>query len=106
MTNSRRKGHDFERYICKKLRDLFPKVERTQEGDSLDRAGVDIRGAGQFRVQAKRGRAYSSINKIQEVQVEGIPILWTKGDNLKPVVCMYEDDFINLLSEKANDGND
>ena len=100
MVNSRTKGHSYERHIVKQLREIFPDCERSQEGDSLDRAGVDLRGTGNLNIQAKRGRNYAPITKIEEVKVtDGIPVLWTKGDRKREVVAMYADDFVKILKD-------
>ena len=44
---------------------------------------------------------YAPINKIEEVQClkTEMPALITKGDNKKPVVCLYMDDFIKILDD-------
>lgn len=100
MINSRRKGHQYERDIIKKLRGVFPDIERVKCGDNLDMSGVDFRGTGQLRIQAKRNRAYAPICKIKEIRVpDGIHILWTKGDKERDVVCLYADDFIKILED-------
>lgn len=98
--NARRKGLQYEREVVSLLKSVFMDCERTQEGDSLDRAGVDIRGTGSLRVQCKRGRGYAPINKIEEVRCShGIPVLWTKADRKRSVVCLYEDDFLRIIKD-------
>jgi len=100
--NGRTKGHGFERYIVNKLKQFFPNAERVKCGDSLDLKGVDIRGAGRLHIQAKRNRNYAPIGKIEEIKTEGgIPILWTKGDRRRPIVCMYEDDFLEIINNNG-----
>jgi len=97
---ARTKGHQFEREVVKKLRPIFRDVERVKCGDSLDLNGVDIRSTGSLRIQCKRNKKYAPIGKIEEVKCDdGIPILWTKGDFKRPVVCMYEDDFLKIIQD-------
>lgn len=95
----RRKGHDFERELVRLLRPVFGDIERVKAGDRLDLQGVDLRGTGRLRFQAKRNRAYCSIRKIEEVRAEGIPVLVTKGDKLRAVACLYLDDLIEILQD-------
>lgn len=65
----------------------------------MDAEGVDILDVGIFLPQCKRGRDYANPNKIKEVRSDdGIPLLFTKGDRKKSMVCMYEEHFWYLLS--------
>lgn len=100
MVNSRRKGHQYEREICTLLRPVYPDCERTQEGDSLDRAGVDIRGTGGLLVQCKRGRGYASARVLKEITVSGgVPVVITRADNERSVAMLYADDLIRILED-------
>jgi hypothetical protein len=56
MSNAaRRKGHDFERLVAKKLRDFFPSAATSRyKSRSLDDAGVDIADVP-FYIQCKSG---------------------------------------------------
>ena len=97
---SRTKGHSFERHIVNKIKHLFPDIERVKAGDRLDLSGVDFRGSGRLLIQAKRNKSYASIRKIQEIKpTNGIPVLWTKGDREREIVCLYADDFIKILED-------
>lgn len=98
--NSRTKGHGYERECVKEFRKVFGDCERTQEGDSLDRAGVDLKGTGRLRVQCKRGRKYAPITKIKEITVSnGIHCLVTKGDRERSTITLYLEDFLELISD-------
>ena len=99
MVNSRRKGHQYERETCALLRPVYPDCERTQEGDSLDRAGVDIRGTGSLAIQCKRGRGYASARVLKEITAPGIPVLITRADNERSVAMLYADDLIRILQD-------
>ena len=97
---SRNKGLNFEREIAKTFRKIFPNAERAIVGSSLDNAGVDIRGAGSLRIQAKRNKQYCPISKIEEVKLsDGIPLLVTKADFKRPVACLYLEDFIKIIED-------
>ena len=96
---SRRKGHQFERDIANKLKEIYPQARRHLEFHKDDASlGIDLINTGDFGIQCKAYARYAPINKIEEVN-HGIPVLITKGNNLKPVVCMYLDDWINLVKE-------
>ncbi len=99
MINSRNKGHSYEREVVRLLRRVFDTCERSQEGSSFDRNGVDIIGTGSLRIQCKRGRKYAPISKIDEIKIEGISVLWTKGDRKKDVVCLYAEDFLKIIQD-------
>jgi hypothetical protein len=98
---NRRKGHQFERECAIKLRPLYPDAKRHLENQFSEALGFDLDGTGPFRFQCKAYVNYAPIAKIKEVQhnKDQIPGLITKGDGLKPVVCLYLDDFIKLLGD-------
>ena len=95
---SRTKGHNWEREVAKRFREHgFPLAERKLEYQISECTGVDITNTGAFKVQCKRYKDYCPISKIEEVKETGIPILITKGDRKPAVVCMYIDDFFELI---------
>lgn len=96
--NVRKKGHDFEREVCNSLRHIFPNVERSQEGSSLDQNGVDIQSTNPFLFQCKRNRGYASVNTINEIKIkDGIPVLLTRADKCKAMAVLPFSDLINLI---------
>lgn len=97
----RQKGLNFERDLAKSLRHIFPDVERQLEFQSSQAKGVDLRGTEPYLIQCKRSRKYASITKIEEVvpQKGKIPVLVSKGDNLKAVAVLYLEDFILMLEK-------
>lgn len=99
MVNSRNKGHGFERWVADKLKEIFPKARRKLEYHKDDCTGVDLLNTEPYLIQCKAYKTYAPINKIEEIQGEGVRLLITKGDRKKPVVCLYLDDFINILGE-------
>ena len=96
---SRDKGLNYEREIARKLKHIFPDVKRHLEFQYQECDGYDLDNTGKFKIQCKRLKKYTSISKIEEVQAKPgeIPALITKGDRKKDVVCLYLQDFINLL---------
>jgi hypothetical protein len=94
---SRKKGHSYERIIAQKLRKVYPRARRLleyQEG-----VGHDIERVGPFKIQCKRYKDYAPISKIKEVKGDGVHCLVTRGDREKDVICLYLDDFINILEQ-------
>ena len=95
----RAKGHSFERAVANKLRHIYPDVRRHLEYHKEDAdKGIDLINTGKYGIQCKAYKNYAPINKIEEVK-DGIPVLVTKGNNKRPVACMYLDDYIDLLTE-------
>ena len=93
----RSKGHGYEREIAKAFRELYPGCERYLN-DVYGGKGIDVI-AGPYKIQCKRGRNYSPVNKLEEVNYGNgdIPLLATRGDKKKTVVCLYIEDFIERL---------
>lgn len=100
---SRTKGHSFERWCANKFKKFFPNARRHLEYHSADANGIDLVDTGSFRVQCKRSKNYASFNMIKQVEIDpiegGIPLLISKADRCEPMVAMYFDDFLRLLSE-------
>ena len=99
MINSRRKGHSFERDLCRVLRSVFPDIERSLEGSMADQNGVDLMNTGNLAIQAKRGRKYAPLNKIEEVKSDKIAVLITRGDQKKAMACLYLEDFLKIIQD-------
>lgn len=99
---ARRKGHQFERDVVNKLKDIFTKARRRLEYQAdVAEDGVDIDNTGEFCFQLKRLKKYASINAIKEIKREGIHVLVTKGDNEREVAVMYLDDFLVLIKQRG-----
>ncbi len=99
---SRTKGHSFERQIAKLLRVVWPGCRRHLEYHDEAANGVDLVNTGRYRVQCKRGRKYSNLLAIEEVQADEmfgeIPVLITQGDHKRILVALPLDEFISLIS--------
>lgn len=100
---SRTKGHSFERETAIALRLVFPAARRHLEYQDCEANGVDLVETGHYRVQCKRGRKYASLSAIKEVTADElmgeVPVLVTKGDGERPLVCMPLEEFIRLLKK-------
>jgi hypothetical protein len=100
---SRTKGHNFEREIAKLLRLVFPEARRHLEYQDAEANGVDLVNTGNYKIQCKRGQRYACLTAINEVQCDEflgeVPILVTKGDNSRTLVCLPIEEFIRLISK-------
>lgn len=97
---SRRKGHNFERDVARKLSAIFPTARRHLEYQDGENNGVDITNTGNLLVQCKKKKNYAPINSINEIKPnKGIPILITAGDRLEPMVVISMANFISILND-------
>jgi hypothetical protein len=101
---SRRKGHQFERDIANKLKEIWPNARRHLENHEDDaKEGKDLLGTGDFKFQLKRLKRYAPINCIDELKVDrllgDVPILITAGNNLEAMAVMPFDDLVWLLKK-------
>lgn len=100
---SRTKGHSYEREIAKRLREegLYPEAKRHLEVQRSECKGYDLDNTPPFKIQCKRNKKYAPITKLEEpvpdLEEGEVPLLITKGDRQRDVVCLYLDDFIELL---------
>ncbi len=104
--NSKKKGNAYELDCLHKWQDIFPEAVTARFGDrSEDAKGHDLINTEQFKVQCKRGRKYRNPNVLEDIEVEEgeVPILMTRADRKKTVVCMYESDFFDLLRSYYED---
>jgi hypothetical protein len=101
---SRRKGHQFERWVAEQFRKTYPEARRQLEYHADDAKGIDITNVGAYRPQCKRGRRYASLTAIEEIQIcpieGGVPVLITKGDDKEPLACMPFKHFLWLVAER------
>jgi len=97
----RTKGHAFERWCAIQFQKVFPLAKRHLEYQMEEVQGIDLDNTGEYKVQCKRGKRYSSLSSIKEVQLcpidGGVPVLVTKGDHETPLACLPLSDFLKLL---------
>lgn len=110
-TTSRRKGHDFERWVARRLREEFPgrNVQRgiQTRGGGAEAADVVVEG-WDFHVECKVGKkpnVRAALKQALSDAKEGkTPIAVIKDDRQKPFITMMLDDFLAVYSEGYNAG--
>ena len=96
----RRKGHDFERKIARRFRELFPESKRgfQTRGGTAEEPDVI---AGPFAIECKHGKR-PNIRAAYE-QARSAPGVWpiaiTRKDRDVVLVTMGFDDFFDLIAE-------
>lgn len=97
----RKKGHQFERDIAIKFREIFPGARRHLEYQDGECFGVDLAKTDPYKVQCKKLAQYASVNTIFEVQCDemlgDVPVLVTAGDNKPAMAVIPLDEFLRLL---------
>lgn len=101
----RTKGHSFERWVASEMRKIFPGAKRHLEYQTDEAAkGIDLDGCGDYKIQCKRGRKYSSLSAIEQVKLDpiesGVKVLVTKGDHKEPLACIPFSHFIKLIKNE------
>ena len=90
--SARRKGHQFERDVAIKLREIFPAAKRQLEYQIDDCVGVDIANTGRYKIQCKKLKKYAPITAIDEIKCDehlgDIPVLITAGDKQRAVAVL------------------
>lgn len=91
----------FEREIARALRPIFPEARRHLEYQDAEANGVDLVNTGPYKIQCKRGRQYSPISALKEVQICGsdVPVLITAADNEPALVVLPLVEWLRLLGE-------
>ena len=102
--NCRTKGHEFERAMAERLRDIWPDCYTTRfKGSSwLDHCGVDLVGTPGFNFQLKateRTPAYHDILKLMPAG-QNKNIIIHKRNNRGCVVVIRLDDFLELIKHE------
>lgn len=101
----RLKGHNFERYIARIFREIYPSSKRHLEYQSDEaEEGVDV-CAGPFIIQCKRKKKYSAISALYEIndKESKISVLATKGDRTEPVIVLSLKNFMRIIKGELND---
>ena len=98
---SRTKGHGYERTVANDLKPIFPKAKRHLEYQSQEaEAGQDLDNTKPFLIQTKRYHKYVNPSKIEEIKpIPGqYQVLITKADHKPAIVCMYYEDWKEILN--------
>lgn len=108
MTNSRRKGHSYERELAARLRDIgFPEAARHLEYQDDEAAdGRDLKGTQPFAIQAKHWATNPPISAIEQVAPSDeypIPVAFLKRTQAKgkpglEVMVIHADIGLEILS--------
>lgn len=101
--NSRTKGHDFERAMADKLREIWPECYTTRFKGTLwqDHCGIDLVGTPGYNVQLKameRAPAYHDILDYMP-KGENTNIVIHKRNRKGSVVVMKLEDFLTLIKQ-------
>ena len=106
---ARRKGHNFERLIRKRLLPIYPKCQTSRyESKMLDDRGIDITHTYPFAFQLKAVEKGVNPQKIlSEMIIEKgeMPVLVHKKKGYRPIATMWFDDWLEnttkLVVEKV-----
>jgi len=95
---ARRKGHNFERLIRKRLLPIYPKCQTTRYASKmLDDNGIDLFGTYPFAFQLKaveRGVNPQKILSEMILEKGDIPVLVHKKKGYRPIATMWFDDWL------------
>lgn len=108
MINSRDKGKRFELKIAKVWMRLFGgEVERTSYASKkLDDMGVDLTNTDPFNIQCKAVESSMNYHQILErmPHEHNINLVIHKRNHQPPVVALYLEDFLELLTAMKREG--
>ena len=100
---ARRKGHNFERLIRKRLLPLFPKCQTSRYASKmLDDNGIDLFGTYPFAFQLKaveRGVNPQKILSEMIIEKDEYAKLIHKKKGYRPTVTMWFDDWLELTEK-------
>lgn len=102
MTNSRRKGADYEREIARKLREYGYNARRGQQYSGLN-GDADVIGLDGIHIECKRTEKtdlYSWIAQANRDAREGeLPVVLHRKNNCKTLAIMEMDTFMQLYGD-------
>lgn len=103
--NVRQKGHSFERYVARLMQFIgYEKAHRQLEFQINNAHGIDIAETGLYKIQCKKTKKYvpmSTINEVKVMSPNDIPVLIAAGDSEPPLVTMFLEDWLELVSSSA-----
>lgn len=98
--SQRRKGHNYEREVARRFREIFPEAKRGYQTRGGSAEQCDIEGVP-FRLECKHHKGNPSIPaalKQAEKKPGSLPALAvTKRTRGVEIASMYLDDFLELL---------
>lgn len=102
--NNRRKGHDFERYIAVRLRDIDGTARRNLEYQS---GSYDIETQLRFTIQCKNTTKWTpppseSLKQASDHKIRGtFPLALHKLKGGDTYACLYLEDFLSIINHFA-----
>ena len=100
--SERRKGHDYEREIARRLRGLFPDAKRGWQTRGGSEEECDIEGIP-FRLEAKHHKSFPSVKaalrQAARKEGDGPCVAVVKQTYGVQVVAMYLDDWLELVTK-------
>ena len=95
----RTKGHNFERWVARKLRSIFPNAKRGLQTRGGTSESLDIEGTP-FAFELKVGaqpNIRAAMKQVQEARPEGTPVVVSKRDREGVLVTMRFEDWLQLV---------
>lgn len=99
--SNRRRGHDFERWVARKLRPIFPRAERGFQTRGGTTEETDIKGVPAFDIECKVGaqpNIRAAMKQVQEARPGGTPVVVSKRDREGALVTMRFEDWLELVA--------
>ena len=101
-SSARAKGHDFERWICKLLKERgFFAVTSRSESKRLDDRGADLVSDFPFHIQAKATEQaipyHKLLKEMKKELTDKPPATFHKRSHQGVVVSLALEDFLNLI---------
>jgi hypothetical protein len=97
----RRKGHDWEREVARRLRPIFDKAHRGIQSRDGDEAGDVV--IPRFHLECKCGGTHSIGSAMKQATADAKPGLWpavvSKRDRQEPTVTMTLEDWTELVRQ-------
>jgi hypothetical protein len=104
IMNSRTKGHDFERKMAEKLREVWPNcyTQRFKGSLWMDHCGIDLVNTPPFNFQLKATERPPGYHKILSAMPKGrnINVILHKRNNKGIVAVLSYDDFLKIINSK------
>lgn len=96
----RTKGHNFERWVAKALRPVFPNASRGFQTRGGTVEELDIEGTP-FAIECKVGaqpNIRAAMKQVTEAHPQGTPVVVTKRTREEVLVTMRFDDWFDLVA--------